>query len=163
MGNVWVPDKPCTLDEILASLDILQQEFLLLNYGQRRLKVCLTASMLITGYTAALRGEELSLIDIGMMNKSWQEGRDYSRKPYIPLALVGRFKQTNGALKTFIQPLAPVTKSGIRVQEWLGRTIDKYDKMKIGSGPMFRIVTKGGTVKRATVWHLDDLLHDILK
>ncbi|KAL7561778.1 hypothetical protein ACA910_013318 [Epithemia clementina (nom. ined.)] len=78
MGDVWVPDKACTLDEILASLDILQQEFLLLNYGQRRLKVCLTASMLITGYTAALRGEELSLIDIGMMNKSWQEGRDYS-------------------------------------------------------------------------------------
>ncbi|KAL7563478.1 hypothetical protein ACA910_008781 [Epithemia clementina (nom. ined.)] len=31
------------------------------------------------------------------------------------------------------------------------------------SGPMFRAVTKGGEPRRATVSHLDELFHDILK
>ncbi|KAL7575505.1 hypothetical protein ACA910_020090 [Epithemia clementina (nom. ined.)] len=52
-------------------------------------------TMLITGYTAALHGEELPLIDIGMIRKYWQEGCDYSQKLHVPLALVGCFKQTN--------------------------------------------------------------------
>ncbi|KAL7564157.1 hypothetical protein ACA910_021132 [Epithemia clementina (nom. ined.)] len=30
-------------------------------------------------------------------------------------------------------------------------------------GPLFRTVTKAGTVKRATVSHLDDLFHNILR
>ncbi|KAL7575471.1 hypothetical protein ACA910_007368 [Epithemia clementina (nom. ined.)] len=120
MGNVWVPDKAVTLDEILAALTILQDEYLKLTHGQRRLEVALTGSMLVTGYAAALRGEEISLIDIGMVQKYWAEGRDYRRTPHVPLALVGRFKQTNGVLKTFIQPLAPPTASGIQIQTWIG-------------------------------------------
>ncbi|KAL7574951.1 hypothetical protein ACA910_010774 [Epithemia clementina (nom. ined.)] len=89
MGDVWVPDKACTLDEILVLLEILQQEFEALKPGQRWLEACLTAAMLITGYIAALHGEELALIDIGMIQKYWHEGRDYNRKPHVPLALAG--------------------------------------------------------------------------
>ncbi|KAL7570987.1 hypothetical protein ACA910_002610 [Epithemia clementina (nom. ined.)] len=102
MGDVWVPGKAVTLEEILVSLEILQDECVQLGHGQRRLEVALAGAMLVAGYTAALRGEELPLIDIGMIRKYWAEGRDYQRKPHVPLALVGRFKQTNGALKTFI-------------------------------------------------------------
>ncbi|KAL7579132.1 hypothetical protein ACA910_019158 [Epithemia clementina (nom. ined.)] len=97
------------------------------------------------------------------MRKYWDEGRDYKRKPHIPLTLVGRFKQTNGATRTYIQPLAPRTSSGIEVQKWLGRTIEEYHLSGITSGHMFRAVGKNNQVKRATVSHLDDLFHDILK
>ncbi|KAL7577187.1 hypothetical protein ACA910_003522 [Epithemia clementina (nom. ined.)] len=163
MGDVWVPDKAVTLDEILAALDILQDKYLKLTHGQRRLEVALTGSMLVAGYAAALRGEELSLIDIGIVQKYWAEGRYYQRKSHVPLALVGRFKQTNGALKTFIQPLAPHTALGIQIQTWIGQAIEEYEKMGVNSGPMFRTVLKNGSVKHATVSHLDNLFHDILK
>ncbi|KAL7561329.1 hypothetical protein ACA910_018524 [Epithemia clementina (nom. ined.)] len=97
------------------------------------------------------------------MTKYWNKGKDYHRKPHVPLTLVGRFKQTNGATKTFIQPLAPCTSSGIRVQQWLGRTIEEYHKAGITSGPMFRTIHNNNKVARATVGHLDTLFTDILK
>ncbi|KAL7563946.1 hypothetical protein ACA910_017561 [Epithemia clementina (nom. ined.)] len=165
MGDVWIPDKAVTLEEIHAALEILQVEYTTLSHCHRRLEICLTASLLLllVGYTAALRGEEIPQIDIGMIQKYWSEGRDYKCKPHVPLALLGRFKQTNGSLKTFVQPLAPVTTSGIRIQEWIGRMIEEYDKVEVKSGPMFRAPGKGSTPKRATVSHLGALFHNIFK
>ncbi|KAL7571733.1 hypothetical protein ACA910_002832 [Epithemia clementina (nom. ined.)] len=87
----------------------------------------------------------------------------YLRKPHVPLALVGRFKQTNGALKTYIQPLAPITSLGIRVQLWMGCTIQTYHEMGITTGPMFRVDLGKGRTQRATVSQLDALFHEVLK
>ncbi|KAL7576556.1 hypothetical protein ACA910_018050 [Epithemia clementina (nom. ined.)] len=98
-----------------------------------------------------------------MLRRYWAEGREYQQKPHVLLTLVGRFKQTNGLLKTFIQPLAPVTSSGIRIQTWLGRTIQEYDNLGVKTGPLFRVVQgKSNRTTRATVSHLD-LLHDVLR
>ncbi|KAL7564860.1 hypothetical protein ACA910_001605 [Epithemia clementina (nom. ined.)] len=74
MGDVWVPDKVLSLEEILATLDMLEEELKMLEAGQRRLKVAPTGSLLVCGYTAPLRGEELPLIDIGLIRKHWDEG-----------------------------------------------------------------------------------------
>ncbi|KAL7578815.1 hypothetical protein ACA910_016036 [Epithemia clementina (nom. ined.)] len=74
MEDVWVPDKAVTLEEILAALDILEDEYQSLASGQRRLEVTLTGTMIVCGYTTALRGEEISLVDIGMIQKHWDEG-----------------------------------------------------------------------------------------
>ncbi|KAL7578710.1 hypothetical protein ACA910_015949 [Epithemia clementina (nom. ined.)] len=143
MGDVWIPDKAVTLEEIQAALEILQIEYTTLSHCHHCLKVCLTATLLIVGYTAALRGEEIPQIDIGRIQKYWNEGRDYKRKPHVPLALLERFKQTNGSLKTLVQPLTPVTTSGIRFQEWIGRTIEEYNKVEVKSGPMLERQGKG--------------------
>ncbi|KAL7567264.1 hypothetical protein ACA910_016730 [Epithemia clementina (nom. ined.)] len=97
------------------------------------------------------------------MHKYWDEGRDYKHKQHVPLTLVGRFKQTNGVTQTYIEPLTPQTSSGIEVQKWLGRTIKEYHLSGITSGPMFCAMGKNNQVKCATVSHLDDLFHDILK
>ncbi|KAL7579609.1 hypothetical protein ACA910_007974 [Epithemia clementina (nom. ined.)] len=100
MGDVWIPDRAMQLDEVLGCLDILELEYVSMTQGgQRQLEVCLTSALLIVGYTAALRGEEIPQVYLGMMRKYWGEGRDYTRKPRVPLTLAGRFKQTNGATK----------------------------------------------------------------
>ncbi|KAL7571173.1 hypothetical protein ACA910_014771 [Epithemia clementina (nom. ined.)] len=119
------------------------------HYGfNRRLEVCLTASLLIVGFTAALRGEEIPQIDIGMMRKYWKEAKEYCRNSHIPLALVGRFKQPAGTVNVFIQPLAPITSSGIQVALWLGRTIEEFNVVGVvTTGPMFRVSTPSGSVK----------------
>ncbi|KAL7577651.1 hypothetical protein ACA910_015165 [Epithemia clementina (nom. ined.)] len=108
---------------MLGLLQLLDDEYETLQSGQRRLEVSLTGTLVVTSYTAALREEELPQIDIGMLRRYWAEGRDYERKPHVLLALVGRFKQTNGTLKMYVQPLVPTTASGIGVQAWIGRAI----------------------------------------
>lgn len=163
MGDVWLPDKALTLDVLLGCLEILEKEFSETVDGQRRLEVGLTGAMLVASYMAALRGEEVPLIDIGMMRKYWKESISYARKPHVTLALVGRFKQTNGATKTFIQPLAIKSSSGVENELWLGRAIDQYNKMGVVSGPMFRTVSGKGVIKRATVSDMDSLFHDVLR
>ncbi|KAL7561330.1 hypothetical protein ACA910_018525 [Epithemia clementina (nom. ined.)] len=54
MGDVWIPDRAVTVEVVLGSLEILEKEFSLSPPGQRKLEVCLTAAMLVVGYTAAL-------------------------------------------------------------------------------------------------------------
>ncbi|KAL7563788.1 hypothetical protein ACA910_020472 [Epithemia clementina (nom. ined.)] len=98
-----------------------------------------------------------------MIRKYWNVVLDYKHKLHVLLALLGRFEQTNGSLKTFVQPLVPVTTSGIRIQEWIRRTIEEYDKVEVKTRPMFRAPRKGPTPKRVTVSHLDALFPDILK
>ncbi|KAL7572644.1 hypothetical protein ACA910_010393 [Epithemia clementina (nom. ined.)] len=104
MGDVWVPDKAVTVEEILAALFILHEEYQSLMGGQQRLEVALMGAMLVCGYTAVLRGEEIPLIDIGMIWKHWDKGQNYKRKPHVPLALVGRFKQTTELSKHSSNP-----------------------------------------------------------
>ncbi|KAL7572453.1 hypothetical protein ACA910_006629 [Epithemia clementina (nom. ined.)] len=164
MGDVLIPDRATTLEVVTGCLELLEEEYLAVKPGnQRRSEVCLTAGMLVTGYTAALQGEEIPQIDLGMMQKYWSEGRDYARKPHIPFTLVGRFKQAGGMTKTYIQLLAPVTSSGIQVQLWLGQVIEEYHNKSITSGPMFRTMQGKGQVVHATISHLDSLIVDILK
>ncbi|KAL7569757.1 hypothetical protein ACA910_005701 [Epithemia clementina (nom. ined.)] len=152
MGNVWVPNKAVTLEEILPARDILDEEYGSLEPGHRQLEVALTGSLLVCRYTAALWGEELPLINIGMICKHWDEGKNYAHKPHIPLALIGRFKQTNRALS-----------SGIHVQQWIGQTIEYFHQLRIMAGPMFQTVTKSSKPQCATVSHLDKRFYNILK
>jgi len=67
MGDVWIPDRALTLDEMKAALEIPEEEYVKLSPGRRRLEVVLTGAMLVAGCTAGLRGEEILHIDLGMM------------------------------------------------------------------------------------------------
>ena len=163
MGDVWIPDRAITVDEIHVALGILEEGWGKsgLEFGER-MEIALTGALLVIGFAAALRGEELPQIDLGPMNKHWEEGDRHPRLKHVPLVLVGRFKQTVGE-KLFFQPLAQVTKSGISVKRWVARVLAMYKKAGTTSGPMFRTVTKKGGVKRASVGDMDLLLHDILR
>jgi len=163
MGDVWIPDRAITVDEIHVALGILEEEWGRsgLEFGER-LEIALTGALLVIGFTAALRGEEMPQIDLGPMNKYWEEGDRHARLKHVPLVLVGRFKQTVGE-KLFFQPLAQVTRSGIRVKLWVNRVLFMYRKSGVESGPMFRAISKKGVVRRASVGDMDLLLHDILR
>ncbi|KAL7555329.1 hypothetical protein ACA910_006147 [Epithemia clementina (nom. ined.)] len=158
MGDVWIPDRATTLEVIKGSIDLLKQGYSTAVAGQRQLEICLTALLFLVGYAAALStlmGEEIPQIDLGMMQKYWAKGKEYTHKPHVPLTLVGRFKQTRGVTKTYIQPLALVTSAVIQVQLWLWCTIDKYNLMGIKTGPMFRAIQGRTRIVHATIGHLD--------
>ena len=163
MGDVWIPDRALTVDELHVALEILEE-----GWGKsglefnERLGIALTGALLVIGFTAALRGEEMPQIDLGPMNRYWEEGDRHPRLKHVPLVMLGRFKQTVGE-KLYFQPLAQVTNSGIRVKQWIGRVLFVYKKAGVTGGPMFRTVSKRGVVKGATVGDLDMLFHDILR
>ena len=163
MGDVWMPDQAVTVEEVLAGLQILEEEWQSGAKGLRKQEVALTGALVVVGFTAALRGEEISQIDVGLMRKYWEEGLNYQRRPHVPLALAGRFKQTNGTFRIYIHPLADKTGSGVEVWLWLERAIRCLHEAKITTGPMFRIVKKKGQIKRASVGDLDVLFHALWK
>jgi len=49
--------------------------------------------MLVSGFAAGLRGEELPQLDIGFMRKRWSEGDNHPRQKHVPLVLLGWFKK----------------------------------------------------------------------
>lgn len=163
MGDVWIPDRAITVDEIHVALSILEESWgkTGLAFGDR-LEISLTGALLVIGFTAALRGEEMPQIELGPMIKYWEEGDRHPRLKHVPLVLVGRFKQTVGE-KLYFQPLAQVTSSGIGVKRWISRVLGLYEKAGVTTGPMFRTVSAKGVVKKATIGDMDVLFHDILR
>jgi hypothetical protein len=160
MGDVWIPDRPLTIDELLASLEILEEEWSLvkeLPVGQR-MKVALQGVLFSAGFASGLRGEELPRVEIGPILRHWRESVHHPRICHVPLFLQGRFKRTIGE-KMFVQPLSYRTRSGIPVGSWMQRALRAYQEMGILTGPMFRR-SKGKA--RARVSDLDYLFWDVL-
>ena len=76
MCDVWLPDRPLTIHEILACLAVLEGDWIGANLGdvQACLYIAITGVMLSIGFLGALRGEEIIRIDIGGMREYWNEG-----------------------------------------------------------------------------------------
>jgi hypothetical protein len=114
--------------------------------------------MLITGFFAALQGEEIIRADVGAMRKYWDEAVGWPGAQHVPLMLAGRFKRETGE-KLFCQPLAAKSASGVDIRRWFHRCLSTLEKAGVKSGPMFR-ERKG---LRASMAELGILLHRILE
>jgi hypothetical protein len=79
MGDVWIPDRAITIQEVKACFALLDEDwkvFVKDIQGQRQ--TCLTAVTLIGGFFAALRrGEEIVWMDLGSMRENWKEAMAY--------------------------------------------------------------------------------------
>ena len=64
------------------------------NYS--RLTIAKTACIMICGYYAALRGEEIGMSDLGAIRKYWKEATSHPDFGHIPLVLGGTFKGETG-------------------------------------------------------------------
>jgi hypothetical protein len=158
MGDVWLPDHPLTAPILRQCMILLESKWEDLEGDTvGRWKVGLTACMLLAGYYGALRGEEISRVDLGLILKHWDEAHSHET-PHVPLMLKGRFKHVDGE-KIFCQPLATRTEAGMDISTWFRRVLDVYEERGVCSGPFFRD-SKGG---RASVAELDVWFRSILK
>jgi hypothetical protein len=158
MGDVWMPDRPVTIQEIHACLKLLEGDWSMFDKdAEGRAKTSITATMLISGFFAALRGEEIIRADLGAIRKYWEEAVSWIGAEHVPLMLAGRFKREIGE-KLFCQPLAAVTKSGVNIRLWFFRMLTSQERIRIRTGPVFRNA-KG---KRASTAELDVDFHRIL-
>jgi hypothetical protein len=147
-----------TIQEIHACLKILEDDWDTFEKdGEGRAKAATTATMLIAGFFAALRGEEIVRADLGAIRKYWDEAVSWVGAEHVPLMLAGRFKREIGE-KLFCQPLAAVTKLGVNIRLWFHRMISSLGHRGVRMGPVFRNA-KG---KRASTAELDVDFHGIL-
>ena len=158
MGDVWIPDRALMKRELMLCLTLLEEDWMCYSEaedGGGKLKVALTATMMIAGWFAALRGEVIVRIDVGQMRNHWVESVNHIEEPHVPLMLSGRFKREIGE-KVFCQPLAMTSKSGVNIGEWIWRTLEMLGQQNVMSGPMFRVPEKGkGAYKRSTTADLN--------
>jgi hypothetical protein len=78
--------------------------------------------MLISGFFAALRGEEIVRADLGAIRKHWDEAVAWKDADHVPLMLTGRFKREIRE-KLVYQPLAATTKLVVDMRRWFHRAI----------------------------------------
>ena len=165
MGDIWKPNRPLLISELIACLAILEEDWRIYSKLKRpdvngMLRAARTASMLIAGFFVALRGEEVCRVDVGSMRKHWQESQDLPGAPHVPLMMAGRFKGDHTE-KLFCQPLANVSKTGIGIKIWFERALQVMDAVGIRAGPMFR-EGSGKHYRKATIADLDKDFHWIL-
>lgn len=127
-----------------------------------QMQTCWTAVILVAGFFAALRGEEITRVDLGAIRLHWDEAINFDRAPHVPLMLSGRFKRETGE-KLFCQPLATTSTKGLDVKNWFYRTICVMEKCGITTGPLFRVAgSRGKSWKRASMGDIEPLFHRIL-
>jgi hypothetical protein len=86
------------------------------------------------GYARALRGEEITKIELSGVRKYFGDGATEPR--HVTLSLIGRLKQLDGEHQHFL-PVAAVTGSGLRVMEWVERLLKEKEMTGVISGFMF--------------------------
>lgn len=163
MGDIWIPDRAITVEEVKACFVMLEEDWKACGHdmdGQKQ--TCLTAIMIICGFCAGLRGEEMVRADLGAIRKHWEESTSFPRAPHVPLMLAGRFKKETGE-KLFCQPLAVKTNSGVDVKTWFYRTIWIMERLGTTAGPLFRVNSSKADHKRASMGDLEPLFHAVLK
>jgi hypothetical protein len=137
MGDVWMPDWPETIQELHACLKLLEDDWVTFEKDDEgRTKASVTATMLISGFFAALRGEEIVRADLGAIRKFWDEAVSWKGAEHVLLMLAGRFKRETGE-KLFCQPLAAVTKSGVIIRQWFHHMIVSAEKKEDDFGAGF--------------------------
>jgi hypothetical protein len=123
MGDMWMPDRPVTIQELLKCLELLEDDWALFEKDDKgRLKTENLTCMLITGVFAALRGEEIVRADVRAIRKYWDKAIGWPGAEHVPLMLAGRFKRETGE-KLFCQPLVAKTTSGVDIWMWLYRCL----------------------------------------
>jgi hypothetical protein len=162
MGDVWMPDRATTLEEVLHAYMLLEEDWTKYNDDKvMQLQMALTAMIFIGGFSGALRGEELPKLELGAIRNHWQEAVHHVNTLHVPLVLSGQFKLMDGE-KLFFLPLACRSSAGIEIRTWTQRVIEAYEVLGVVSGPVFWVSHKGMRVRWSTVGDLDVLFHGIL-
>jgi hypothetical protein len=100
----------------------------------KRLEVAQIACFVFLGYARALRGEEITKIELGGVRKYFADGAVEPK--HVTISLIGQFKQLEGEQQHFL-PVAAVTGSGIRILEWAGRLLLEKEAVGLVSGFLF--------------------------
>jgi len=86
MGDVWIPDRALTLDEVLHMMLILEEDWAnMANDDVGRLQCALLACAILGTFGNGLRGEELIRMELGEIWRYWEESLGHPSTPHKSL------------------------------------------------------------------------------
>jgi hypothetical protein len=106
------------------------------------------ACFVFFGYARALRGEEISKIEVTGVIKYFADGATTNPPPHMTLSLIRRFKQESW--DQHFLPVAAVIRSGLRLRKWTERLLDEKRAAGLITGFMF--LNYGGNVAKAAAF-----------
>jgi hypothetical protein len=161
MGDQWFSDRAVTIEELLAALSMLKDDWVKWAASPEKcLEVSVLASALILAFTGALRGEEIPRAELKPLVTMWEEATSNFGCPHMPVSLIGKFKREVGN-KAFVLPLAITTTSGIEVKWWFEKMIESYAHFNVNLGPIFRVAKQSCGARRVKTRDLNPLLFDL--
>jgi hypothetical protein len=162
MGDVWIPDRALTIDDLLKLQELWEEDWNSpLATDRSRLQVALIGRAVNSGFSGALRGEEIPKANLGKIREQLQESLEHPRKPHVTLVLHERFKGQKSD-RNYLLPLTPTTASGVENQKWLVRVVLCYENLGISTGPVFR-VGEGSKATKARDRDLNGPFHEYLE
>ena len=115
--------------------------------------------IIIAGHYGGLRGEEIAKGDQGLTAKQFDHAVKRREDPFVPLTMLGRFKQKTGR-KTFIQPLAAIADDSRNLSRWFSMLMTYQTSFEEPcTGPLF----KNEKGKRMGIAEMDVLFHGMLR
>ena len=156
-------DRALTIDELDGLLRVLERD-----WGQfagdpsKRFEVATLGAVLVIGFAAGLRGEELGLCRLAETFVETGKGLRHNRLPHVLVALEGKFKGVLGR-KEHRFPLVPESSSGVlHIKVWLLRLLREYSVVHKArrEGPLFRVTPASRSP--ATIAELNVLFHSSL-
>jgi hypothetical protein len=102
-----------------------------------KLVLALEGAFYTIAFTLALRGEEMSLIELRGVKRHWDQVISHPVTPHIVISLPCRFK--NETRECYhLMPVLARTPRGLRPALWVERVLEEYAARNVHSGYMFR-------------------------
>jgi hypothetical protein len=145
LGDKVVQHYGLSRKAVIALQEMLEEEWLAARLeAGKRLEIAQLACFVFLGYARALRGEEITKIELSGVRKYFADGAMEPR--HVTISLIGRFKQMEGGQQHFL-PIAAETGSGLNIREWVGRLLD--EKARLGLTTAFMFLKRDGTPAKA--------------
>ena len=161
LGDVRIPDRALSIDELLALMVELEQAWDLAKENtELRFEIATIGCIVANGFCGGLRGEELPHVLLKATRDATEDAAAHRRFAYVMLILRGKFKGLTG-IRLHHVPLAATSNSGIANRRWLYRLLLCYEEAGVKAGPLFRESLEAQ--ESAPVAMLDVLFHQYLK
>jgi len=142
MGDNVKQDEAISMPTMLELMKIFEQDYQAMSKGgnsDKIAEVLFPAAFVVIGYCAALRGEEVPMMDLVGTRDLYDAGIHHKKEElrHVVIPLSGRFKNEVGELYHII-PLVLETTSGLKPGVWVGRLLEWYAQREITNGWIFR-------------------------
>jgi hypothetical protein len=155
MGQDWRPDRAITPELMKFLMQKIEDRLEARNLEPAfRRRLIMAGAYFAFAYVDSLRGPEGLLVDLGGLRKNFVKGQN---EDYVIVALLGQVKGEHGE-REHLLPTASVTRSGIKVRQWVQRVIAVNQMCGRETGPAF-CDEKGVVLKSGD---MNEVLHELL-
>ena len=135
MGQESRQDLALPIAAFVVLLELLEKRKLNAVKFSEEAFITAVGAFVVIGVGGSYRGHEIPLTDLHGLRKYLDEGRE-GPDEHVVIPMLGRFKGETGE-RYHLTPLAAVTKSGLKIREWVDALVRVRERQGRINGPAF--------------------------